>query len=523
MPAPAKSQTRPVAAPSTRPRARKSRTREEALARARARKKADWEACEFDLGGFIPAVSAPQGLTCPEHFREALDVLDESMRRPMIILLEGPPRHGKTLTVLHHIARFLRFRPEQQVAYASYSAGMALRKSRLTREIAYRAGVWSQEMAPVDRSPFKASEAVTFWQTQHGGGLISGGRGGQFVGEGFGLIVIDDPSKNRKEAESAVVQDEINEALFEGTLFTRRAPGASVIVTHQPWNDSDLISYLVEKFDREGIEYVRISLPAVSEAEFDGDGRLTGGRALWPLSYPIRELRIIQAAIGDYNFDSQYMLQRVPKGTRVFAICQRFSNVQRDGVLPLLSCDPGISKDEKRDPSAFVEALAYLDPEGLVCLDILCAEEVNIEIPETVDELEVRSQSNGNCTVLIEEVSAFASVSQMARRLDEERVMRGMSPAQLDLVPIVPQGSKLVRSQGAASGVKFGRIRVPMNADWVPKFLTQLKRFTGRPGGKDNMVDALTQLYDYAYLHLGNAHDRPQVGGPSELASGGGF
>lgn len=523
MPGPERSQARPVAAPSTRARSTKSRTREEALARARARKSADWKACEYDLGRFIPTVSGSQGLTCPEHFREALDVLDESMRRPMIILLEGPPRHGKTLTVLHHIARFLRFRPTQQVAYASYGADMARRKSRVTREIAYRAGVWSQQMTQGQTAKFKASEAVSFWQTQQGGGLISGGRGGQFVGEGFGLIVVDDAAKNRKEAESHVVQDEINEDLFEGTLFTRRAPGASVIVTHQPWNDSDLISHLVEKFDREGIEYVRVSLPAVTGAEFDEDGRLTGGRALWPECYPIRELRIIQAAIGDYNFDSQYMLQRVPKGVRVFAVCQRYDQPKRDRVLPLVSCDPGISKDEKRDPSAFVEAYAYLDGDGLVCLDILCAEELNIEIPETVDELEERAQQMGNSVVLIEEVSAFASVSQMARRLDEERVLRGQSPAAMMIVPIVPKGSKLVRSQATSSGIKFGRVRVPMFADWVPKFLTQLKRFTGRPGGKDNMVDALTQLYDYACEQLATANDNSQTGGRSELASGGGF
>lgn len=514
----------PTPARSRKPRAKpalalvRSDTREEALSRARARAEADWRRCEYDLGAFIPRVSPK--LDTPEHLREILDALDESMRRPMIILIEAPPRHGKTLTICHHMARYLRFRPDQQVAYASYSAPMALRKSRLTREIAGRAGVWSDNVKTDDAPKFDPSRAMSFWQTNAGGGLISGGRGGGFVGEGFGLIVIDDPFKNRAEAESEVTQLSVCEDMFEGTLFTRRAPGASMVITHQPWNDADLIAYLKEKFDREGIEYRMVSCPAVTDPEFDGEGRLTGGKSLWPTHYPIPELRIIQGGTSDYNFDSQYMCSRVPKGTKVFSEPQRYDQVRRDGVTLYVSCDPGIHENIKRDPTAIVEGHCYLDENDLVCIDLTFAIEYNEEIPETVDTLELRSFANGHATVLLEEVSAFRSVSQMARRLDQERVKHGESPAALNIVSIVPKGSKLVRSQGAAGAVKRGRIRVPHGAAWVPAFNKQLRRFTGRPGGKDNLVDALTQMYDHAFAQLGSSQTQPEVGGQPMIQAG---
>ena len=63
---------------------------------------------------------------------------------------------------------------------------------------------------------------------------------------------------------------------------------------------------------------------------------------------------------------------------------------------------------------------------------------------------------------------------------------------------VVPKGNKYLRAQPTAGSWNAGRIRVPLDAPWVTDFLYESARFTGKRGGKDNRIDALTQLFDYA-------------------------
>lgn len=482
---------------------------------------------EYDLRTFIECFSPRLG--DPYHLAELCEALDESMRRPVIILCEAPPRHWKTVTILHHIARRLKYRPTEQNGYGAYSGGLAFRKSRICRDIAGRAGVFAAPAelrhGPGGKDP---AATVSYWQTPQGGALIAGGRHGSFVGEGFHFIFIDDPFKDRAEAESELIQESVYEDMFQGTMFTRLEPGGSICVSHQAWNDGDLNARLRAWTKEEGLEaeVIDIQLAAVRKATYDMRGRLTGGIPLHPERYGIRALRRIQQAIDDYNFESQYQQKRVPKGKRVFVEPQRYDEANVDGSVIMLSCDPGISKQKKdkkgnkKDPSGFVVGACYLDRAGAICIDVLFAEERHEEIPETVDALEELHDEWFNAPVLLEEVSAFKAVSQVARRLDQERTRRGERPANLPIESWIPEGSKFVRALPCAGGVRFGRVRVPAQAWWVPAFLKQLRGFTGREGGADNMVDALTQLYDWCDHNLAGRELRSRTGGERQLASG---
>lgn len=482
---------------------------------------------EYDLRKFIEVYSPKLG--DPWHLAELCEALDESMRRPVIILCEAAPRHWKTVTILHHCARRLKYRPEEQVAYTTYAGGLAFRKSRICRDIARRAGVFARppelRHGPGDRAKDPAA-TVSFWQTPHGGGMIAGGRNGAFVGEGFGFIYFDDMFKNRAEAESEVIQETVYVDVFQGTMFTRLEPGGSICSSHQAWNDGDLNARLRAWAKEEGIEIIDLRFRAVTRPTYDARGRLTGGIPLRPDRFDIRALRRIQQTIDDYNFESQYQQKRVPRGKRIFVEPQRYVEPNVTGAIIKLSCDPGISKQEKgkkgskKDPSGYVIGAGYLDAAGAVCIDILHAEERHDEIPETVDRLEEFHDEWSGPGIILEEVSAFAALSQVARRLDQERTRRGEQPANLPIESWVPQGSKFVRALPCAAGVRFGRVRVPAEGWWIPAFLKQLRGFTGREGGADNMVDALTQMYDWFDRNLSGSRLRSRTGGERAMASG---
>src|SRR5690606_33510962 len=84
------------------------------------------------------------------------------------------------------------------------------------------------------------AQTVREWRTTAGGGLLATGVGGPLTGQGItGLGVVDDPVKNRQEAESALIRDRVWE-WFTDVFYTRLEPGASAIVVATRWHQDDL-------------------------------------------------------------------------------------------------------------------------------------------------------------------------------------------------------------------------------------------------------------------------------------------
>jgi hypothetical protein len=499
------------------PRRSRELTEEEIDRRARARLSALEDQAEHDLGCFIE-LRTPQ-YDAPEHLRPLLDALDRSMREPVFALVEAAPRHGKTDTILHGCARRLRYRPEDHVQYCTYSSPLAFRKSRKTREIAARAGVWIGDEER-RRNRFDAASAVSYWETIRGGSFTAGGLAGQFVGSGSNLTVFDDPFKNRDQAESPVYQEKVMET-WKGSLANRIEPGGSAFVTHQPWNDLDPIAQLrAEKAGGDGQDWEVISLPAVIDAVYDRDDNLIGGMPLWPARWTLRELAKVKRRVGPYNWYSQYTLDRRPRGDRLFHDPARYVTPTVNGAVVVISCDPGIEKDTKRDSSGIVVGACYRKPSPYhrpgkphyeVWIDVLLAVEQWRDIPDLVDYLETLQTDPGHypgAPVILEEVSAFKALSQIASRVN----------SRARFYPVTPKGNKFLRAQPAALAWNQGRIRVPLDEPWALDFIREAQRFTGREGGRDNRVDALTQLYDYCERLLA-AYAEAVSGGESMMAS----
>jgi hypothetical protein len=478
-------------------------TAEEAHLRALARQSANEDLAEHDLGLFIELTTP--AYDSPEHLRPLLDALDRSMREPVYALVECPPRHAKTETLLHGLARRLRYRSEDHVAYCSYAAPLALRKSRRAREMAARAGVWTGD-EQIRRNRFDPSQAVSYWQTIDGGSFTAGGRNSGFTGDGYGMVIYDDPLKNREEAESPVYQEKAIET-WRG-LANRIEPGGSAFLSHQPWNDLDPIAQLKTEQAASALASVTggaapaweiISLPAVIDAVYDeATGRLIGGTPLWPARWSLEALARRKHDVKDYNWFSQYTLDRLPRGDQLFRDPARYRTPTEDGAIVVISCDPGIEDDKMKDSSGIVVACCYRrpsphhtpqTPDFDAYLDILLAEDQWRDIPDLLDYLETLQKTVfRGAPILLEEVSAFKALSQTARRLKKR----------LNLTSITPHGNKYLRAQPTADAWNEGRIRTPIDAPWVADFHFEARRFTGKRGGKDNRIDALTQLYDYA-------------------------
>lgn len=515
--------------------------RRDLLTRARARRALDTRQAEFDLNKFIALHQTRYRR--PEHMARLVDAFDRSMRGPVFCIVEAPSRHLKTSIFQAAAARLLRYRKRPRVAYCTYANDIAYRRSREVRELAATAGVWvGEEQRTAQR--FDPSKSVAFWQTNTGGQFVAGGRHGQWIGEGFDLILYDDPLKDHVEAESAVYRDEAFNT-FRGTLMSRREPGCSVFIGMQRWNEDDPIgrikAWLEKDPDAPRFEIITLRILDDIEIETDeqGNERIVGGKPLCPWRYDLPAIVEWASLLGPY-FWPNLMQDVSPRGTRLFPELARYDRARSEGSILLISCDPGIEKKEKKDdrerrrkrnpgqpdPSGIVVAWAWqtsrevVDPETRrkavvhdVHIDVVWAAELWLEPLELLDFLNDLQQVHyPGAPVLLEEASAFRLLELVAAETHQ----------QLYIVSVVPRGSKFLRSLPTARDAREGRVRVPAKApvgeDWITAFLKELRLFTGKPGGVDNRVDALTQLRDQAAMMLGVVQAGAASGGETMMA-----
>lgn len=220
------------------------------------------------------------------HIRTYLDgVTAGEIKRLMLFV---PPRHGKSemVTVRYPVWRLER-NPSTRVIVGAYNQTLANKFSRKARKIALSARV----------SLSKERKAVEDWETEEGGGIRAVGVGGGITGQGGNLIIIDDPVKNREEAESLTFRDRAWD-WYTNDLYTRLEPDAAMILIMTRWNDDDLAGRILASED--GPNWQTILLPAEAE-EGDPLGR-TPGDPLCPERFDKQALARIRLVLGrDYH------------------------------------------------------------------------------------------------------------------------------------------------------------------------------------------------------------------------------
>lgn len=217
-----------------------------------------------------------------QHIRTQLDrVTSGEIDR---LILTVPPRHGKSeLVTVRYPAWLLERGPERRVIVGAYNQTLANKFSRKTRNIARDRVALNDERTAVDD-----------WETEANGGLRAVGVGAGVTGMGGDLIVIDDPVKNRQEANSQAYRDRVWD-WYTDDLYTRLEPGGAIILIMTRWHEDDLAGRLLA--DTEGDRWTVVNLPALAEDD-DPLGRKPG-QALCPERYDEAALARIQRVMGN--------------------------------------------------------------------------------------------------------------------------------------------------------------------------------------------------------------------------------
>ena len=246
--------------------------------------------------GYIPSL----------HHKYVAGILEKAIARVPgydRIVLHEPPQHGKSLQVSTIFPSwYLGHYPDDPIIVLAYGDEHAMSFSRRIRNI-----INSDEYSTVFPGVKMAedSRAQKRWELHpHKGSMIAAGIFGAVTGKGAKLLILDDPLKNRQEAESKTHRMKILEE-WKSTIKTRIHDDAIVIIVATRWHENDLSGYLIEE---EGFKYVCLS--ALAEKD-DVLGRKKM-RPLWKEKFPQSMLMKIKEEIGSYNWSALYQGHPAP-------------------------------------------------------------------------------------------------------------------------------------------------------------------------------------------------------------------
>ncbi|WP_052321207.1 phage terminase large subunit [Pseudomonas fluorescens] len=218
-----------------------------------------------------------------------------------------PPRHGKSeIGSRSFPAWHLGNYPDHEIIGCSYGQDLANGFSRKVRDVVKDT---SYTAVFPDCAVNKDSQSVEQWLTTAGGGYSAAGVGGPITGKGAHVLTIDDPIKNRTDAESATNREAIWD-WYTSTAYTRLAPGGGVLVILTRWHDDDLAGRLLKKqAEGEGDEWVVVEYPAqaISDELFrKKDDPLHAER------YDNDALERIKRAVGPRDWQALYQQNPTP-------------------------------------------------------------------------------------------------------------------------------------------------------------------------------------------------------------------
>lgn len=219
------------------------------------------------------------------------------------VMFSVPPQHGKTEQntisfAVWMLARQLGIR----VAIVSYNQQQANKVSLAARRLAEGVGMGIMG----DKA------AVEEWHVEGGGKIRAAGIGAGLTGYAVDLGIIDDPIKDREEADSQKRRDSIWD--YYTDVFLTRNPMHQVL-TGTEWHEDGLHSRILNSAQSK--KWTVVKVPAIA-GEMDVLGR-SPGEALWPERVSIEELES-RRAMNPFSFEAMYQQNPTPREGSLFKV-----------------------------------------------------------------------------------------------------------------------------------------------------------------------------------------------------------
>jgi len=397
---------------------------------------------------------SPESYEQPAQVLALIDLLERVERREVKrAIVEMPPRSSKS----SHISRlfpswYLGRHPDHGVILSSYGQELATGHGRAVRDLI------THPKYPFETKLRADVKAAGRWQTDRDGGLIAAGVGTGLTGFGGNLVVLDDPIKDRQDAESQLVRDHTWD-WYQDVLTTRVQRDGVVVVLGTRWHSDDPIGRILAS---EGAsDWVRLRIPYLAESD-DPLGRREGQ----PLEVFGTVPSVEKGEISAYGFSALYQQRPTPASGGVFKrewMSRRYTQAE---LYPLTqsqrwrvyqSIDIGGKQGAGHDPSAI--ATWGTDGISFYLLDYWESQDEYTTIRAKVIS---KWWEFAPRLVLVEDATWAQPLLSDLRRESGVRV-----------APVTPIGSKWIRADAVSPLFEAGRIVLPDAAPWLDAWMAQ--------------------------------------------------
>ena len=379
------------------------------------------------------------------------------------LMINMPPRHGKSeLASRRFPAWFLGKNPNKQIIGASYNSELASDFGRQVRNI-----VASKEYGVLFPTRLaEDSKAAGRWNTSDGGAYVAAGVGTAITGRGADILLIDDPLKDRQEADSETIRENIWD-WYTSTAYTRLAPGGRVILIQTRWHEDDLTGRLLEEQAKGGDKWDILELPAIDK----------DNNALWPNFYPIDALERIRSVLPSRDWAALYQQRPAPEEGAYFKRDWfRYYDEKPKHLRVYGSSDYAVTED---GGDYTVHLVVGVDPDdNIYVLDVWRSQTSSDKwIQALLDLIKTHKplmwiEESGQ---IIKSIGPF-----LEKRMREEKIYCRREQ-------VASAADKPTRSRSIQARTSMGKVYFPSKAPWLEAFTSELLVF---PAGKhDDQVD----------------------------------
>lgn len=449
------------------------------------------------------------------HHRVKAKYLDLFIQKKLrFLMIFEPPRHGKSELTSRRLPALLHgLYPNDEILAASYNdtlaSAMTIDVQRIMDRPEYneifplvrimpdgKAGRWARNSNEHEILPYQDPvDRKWYWHT---GSYHSAGVGGSFTGLGANWLLVDDPIKNREDADSPAFRKKLWD-FWVNTMRGRMEGIGSALITHTRWHKQDLAGELIELMKRnpKADQFKILSFAAIKEGPPTEDDPREEGEALWADKVPVEELESIRV-LDSRAWASLYQQRPFEIGGNII----KGEWLKRYTVLPqikyrMIYADTAQKTKEANDYSVFacwglgIDERAYLldlirgkwqSPELLSRARAFWAKQASAEIEKFgyLRQMKIEDKSSG--TGLIQTL-----------KLGE----RGKMP--IPVFGVERDRDKLTRVLDVLPLMEQGLVWIPESASFTNDFVEEHESFTANDAHSfddqvDTTIDAVKDL-----------------------------
>jgi len=426
-------------------------------------------------------------ISTPPHvlLADALEKVETGEIKRLIITY--PPRHGKTELAAKTFTPWLIGRhPEWHTITTTYSQVFSEEHGRAVRTLL---------QSPQFRNVFpavelkKGSASASRLETTMGGIHSFVGRAGSLTGRGAHCVILDDPLKDRKEADSRTIRNQLWTWFTQVVLTRLMTEEGRVVLIATRWHEDDLTGRIIDPKNScyirsEAKQWTHLHLKAL--ADEDDPLKRDDGEALWPERFGRKYLKRMKAQDAR-GFSALFQGEPSPDEGLFFTPediieYQDMKMVPEDLRYYVVS-DHAVSQEQWADKNVFMPF--GLDQNGEIWI-----------MPDTTHHKLNSAMAVELMLVLIKKYKPLfwwaerGHISKaigpfLKKRMLEEQIFCAINE-------LTPVADKQTRAQSIKGRMAMGRVHFPAWTNWYADCRHQILSFPA--GAKDDFVDALALI-----------------------------